>query len=368
MGVERTRAAQPSRARSPPPPSPPPAAGSGAEAAATLAAVAAVAATGTAVAARGAAAAAVAGAAVARRRRRVVERAAAVVAGRWLGGIHRLDHGRRVGCAPALPVLHRRRVLPVRDARRRPRGKISEDEWRHEEGLLAEMLEEARADPNGDAAESLALLQEAVELTMEPVASGGSRLDLKKSLNSLLEARHGPVLSESLGAALAASAGQKNDFSEAAQIDVLKEILGPAAVSEAKVEAVPLAVLLAAGCLDKDAGDLRLRIARAASLGASGEAGQYLERMASLKLKLDTGAPVAPAATLAAQQLFHATWGRPPPDEAEALALLKQVIEEADGRHREGAAAAAVLSSLPSPRSRPSPADPSARPTPKRRR
>ena len=231
--------------------------------------------------------------------------------------------------------------------RRRPRGKNLEDEWRHEEGLLAEMLEEARADPNGDAAESLALLQEAVELTMEPVASGGSRLDLKKSLNSLLEARHGPVLSESLGAALAASAGQKNDFSEAAQIDVLKDILGPAAVSEAKVEAVPLAVLLAAGCLDKDAGDLRLRIARAASLGASGEAGLYLERMASLKLKLDTGAPVAPAATLAAQQLFHATWGRPPPDEAEALALLKQVIEEADGRHREGAAAAAVLSSLP---------------------
>ena len=37
------------------------------------------------------------------------------------------------------------------------------------------MLEEARADPNGDAAESLALLQEAVELTMEPVASGGSQ-------------------------------------------------------------------------------------------------------------------------------------------------------------------------------------------------
>ena len=344
--MDWTRAAQPSpRARRRRRPAAL-AAGSGAEAAATLAAVAAVAATGTAVAARVAASAAVAGAAVARRRRRVVERAAAVApdAG-WAVSIVWIMVGVSVALLLCLCCIGGACYRYA--TRRRPRGKNLEDEWRHEEGLLAEMLEEARADPNGDAAESLALLQEAVELTMEPVASGGSRLDLKKSLNSLLEARHGPVLSESLGAALAASAGQKNDFSEAAQIDVLKEILGPAAVSEAKVEAVPLAVLLAAGCLDKDAGDLRLRIARAASLGASGEAGQYLERMASLKLKLDTGAPVAPAATLAAQQLFHATWGRPPPDEAEALALLKQVIEEADGRHREGAAAAAVLSSLP---------------------
>ena len=73
---------------------------------------------------------------------------------------------------------------------------------------------------------------------------------------------------------------------------------------------MPLAVLLAAGCLDKDAGDLRLRIARAASARRFRRGGAVgLERMASLKLKLDTGAPVAPAATLAAQQLFHATWG-----------------------------------------------------------
>ena len=201
------------------------------------------------------------------------------------------------------------------------------------------MLEDARADPNGDAAESLALLQEAVELTMEPVASGGSRLDLKKSLNSLLEARHGPVLSESLGAALAASAGQKNDFSEAAQIDVLKDILGPAAVRRRRSRRC-----CSPCCWRRDAPTRTRRPppphcpAASSALPARRAVPRtdgFAEAQARYRRAGGAGGDARRATT------FHD--GRPPPDEAEALALLKQVIEEADGRHREGAAAAAVL-------------------------
>ena len=130
-------------------------------------------------------------------------------------------------------------------SKRRPRGKQVEKEWKHEEHLLAEFIQEAAADPDGDAAESLQLLQEAMESTL---ATGGIR-DLKEDVKKLLDARHGDVLSSELAAALPGDG-------RAAKIGVLNDLLhgGGGGEQMVRLPAVPLATRRAIAALAQDGG------------------------------------------------------------------------------------------------------------------
>ena len=120
-----------------------------------------------------------------------------------------------------------------------------EKEWKHEEHLLAEFIQEAAADPDGNAAESLQLLQEAMESTL---ATGGIR-DLKEDVKKLLDARHGDVLSSELAAALPGDG-------RAAKIGVLNDLLhgGGGGEQMVRLPAVPLATRRAIAALAQDGG------------------------------------------------------------------------------------------------------------------